>query len=50
MHQKYVAVLTAAERAQLEQLIAASTAPARKYRVLEPPSVVIVVPENWTGP
>ena len=30
MHQKYVVVLTAGERARLEQLIAAGTAPARK--------------------
>jgi DNA-binding transcriptional ArsR family regulator len=30
MHQKYVVVLTEAERAQLQQLIAAGTAPARK--------------------
>ena len=30
MHQKYVVVLTAAERAQLQPLIAAGTAPARK--------------------
>jgi transposase len=30
MHQKYVVVLTEAERAQLQQLLAAGTAPARK--------------------
>jgi transposase len=30
MHQKYVVILTEAERAHLEQLIAAGTAPARK--------------------
>ena len=30
MHQKYVVILTAAERAQLQQLITAGTAPARK--------------------
>jgi transposase len=30
MHQKYVVVLTATEREQLQQLIAAGTAPARK--------------------
>ena len=30
MHQKYVVVLTAPERDQLQRLIAAGTAPARK--------------------
>src|SRR5215213_5490198 len=30
MHQKYVVILTEAERKQLEQLLAAGTAPARK--------------------
>ena len=30
MHQKYVVILSAAERAHLQQLLAAGTAPARK--------------------